>query len=118
MEKVVFETDFADLFGVVTRPRAWPVFRYQNSELRKALDGFQEWNILVVSSRVNKYAQTITKCVTVEMHYHLYVAQGNLQWLEDPFEAENKLVISGLTHLSYILLKSLTTSNVEYTPSR
>ncbi|KAF2578484.1 hypothetical protein F2Q68_00005853 [Brassica cretica] len=30
VEKVIFEVEFADLFGAVTKPKAWPAFRYQD----------------------------------------------------------------------------------------
>ncbi|CAN6826845.1 unnamed protein product, partial [Brassica oleracea var. botrytis] len=80
--KVIFEVDFADLVGAVTKPKAWPAFRYQGVELKKSLVNFQEWTILVVSSRANRCAQAIAKSVTREKRFQSYVAMGNPQWVE------------------------------------
>ena len=90
VEKVIFEVEFADLFGAVTKPKAWPAFRYQGTELRKVLVGFQEWNFLVVSAKANKCAQAIAQSVTMEKRYQSYVAMGNPQWLKELFEADKQ----------------------------
>ncbi|KAG2311336.1 hypothetical protein Bca52824_022893 [Brassica carinata] len=88
VEKVVFEVEFGDLFGAVTKPKAWSAFRYQGNELRKVLAGFKEWDFMVVTSRVNRCAHAIAKSVTTEKRYLSYVARGNPQWLNDLFEAD------------------------------
>ncbi|KAL0668951.1 hypothetical protein Bca4012_031655 [Brassica carinata] len=64
--KVIFEVDFADLVGAVTKPKAWPAFRYQ----------------------ANRCAQAIAKSVTREKRFQSYVAMGNPQWLKELFEAD------------------------------
>ena len=66
MTRVIFEVDFAELFN--------PVFRYQGAELKKVLVNFQEWAIVVVSSRANRCAQAIAKSVTREKRFQSYVA--------------------------------------------
>lgn len=38
MHQVICETEEIDLVGAVLRPKAWPAFRYQGTELRKDLD--------------------------------------------------------------------------------
>lgn len=77
-----------DVVGAVVRPKAWPAFRYQGSELRKALAGFIEGIVADVSSRVNKCAQKIAKSVTMEMRCQSHVVQGISQWLPELFEAD------------------------------
>lgn len=83
--KVIFEVDFADLVGAVTKPKAWPAFRYQGAELKKALVNFQEWSIVVVLSGANRFAQAIAKNVTREKRFQYYVAMGNPQLLKELF---------------------------------
>ncbi|CAN7007641.1 unnamed protein product [Brassica oleracea var. botrytis] len=53
--KSMFRSASVDVVGAVVRPKAWPAFRYQGSELRKALAGFIEGIVADVSSRVNRY---------------------------------------------------------------
>ncbi|KAF3556677.1 hypothetical protein F2Q69_00010629 [Brassica cretica] len=76
-----------DMVGAVVRPRAWPAFRYQGSELRKALAGSIEGSMAGVSSRANRCTQKIAKSVTMEMRCQPYVVQGISQWLPELFEA-------------------------------
>ncbi|WZZ48455.1 hypothetical protein YC2023_048562 [Brassica napus] len=54
-QKGLWEHWSVDVVGAVVRPKAWPAFRYQGSELRKALAGFIEGIVADVSSRVNRH---------------------------------------------------------------
>ena len=76
VERVIFETDFADLVGAVLRQKDWPALRYQSSELRKAVSVFQVWNFRVVPSHANKCAQAIATSATRERWLQSYVAKG------------------------------------------
>nr|VDD04719.1 unnamed protein product [Brassica oleracea] len=90
VEKIVVGESLKSVFQecAVVRPKAWPTFRYQGSELRKALAGFIEGIVADVSSRVNRCAQKIAKSVTMEMRCQSYVVQGISQWLPELFEAD------------------------------
>ncbi|XP_009103405.1 uncharacterized protein LOC103829494 [Brassica rapa] len=90
VEKVIFEVESADLFGAVTKPKAWPAYRYQGTELRKALVGVQGWDFSVVSAKSNRCAHAIAQSVTKEKRHQSYVAMGNPQWLRDLFEADRQ----------------------------
>lgn len=43
--KIIFAFEYADLFGVITRPRAWPSFAHQHSEIILRLAGIQAWRV-------------------------------------------------------------------------
>ncbi|CAN6990201.1 unnamed protein product, partial [Brassica rapa subsp. trilocularis] len=90
VKKVIFEVESADLFGAVTKPKAWPAYRYQGTELRKALVGVQGWDFSVVSAKSNRCAHAIAQSVTKEKRHQSYVAMGNPQWLRDLFEADRQ----------------------------
>lgn len=76
--------------GAVTKPRAWPAFRYEGVELRKALDLIQEWDVQVVNSKVNRCAHAIARSVTREKKYQSYVAQVSPRWLKEMFEEDQQ----------------------------
>ncbi|CAN6835833.1 unnamed protein product, partial [Brassica oleracea] len=65
----------------VLRPKAWPAFRYQETEMRKDLEKINEWSLSGASVRVNRCAAKVADSVTMEMRYQSYVARGALEWL-------------------------------------
>ncbi|CAN7049241.1 unnamed protein product [Brassica oleracea var. botrytis] len=81
LHKVIFETEAMDLVGVVLRPKAWPAFRYQGTELRNALEKINEWSLSGASVRVNICAAKVADSVTMEMRYQSYVARGAPEWM-------------------------------------
>lgn len=79
-----------DLVGVVLKPKAWPSYRYQVSELKKALGKINEWSLKGVSARTNRNAEMVAKSVTVEMKYQSYVASGGPFWLREVLDNEKQ----------------------------
>lgn len=61
VERVIFKTEFSDLFEPVKQQRDWPAFRYQGSELRKALRDLRFWSSRVKSSKANRCAGATAK---------------------------------------------------------
>lgn len=90
LHQVVLETEATDLVGAVMRPKAWPAFRYQGIELRKALKRINGWSLNGVSDRLNKCAGKVAFSVTKEKRYQSYVAQGAPSWLRDLLEADRQ----------------------------
>ncbi|CAG7897124.1 unnamed protein product [Brassica rapa] len=77
-----------DLVGAVLRPKAWPAFRYQETELKKALEKINEWSLTGAAVRLNRCAAkpALADSVTMEMRYQSYVARGVPGWLCDMLE--------------------------------
>lgn len=45
VHKIIFETEALELVRAVLRPKAWPAYRYQESELRKSLVKINDWSL-------------------------------------------------------------------------
>lgn len=89
-KKVIFETEFSDLFGEVKRQMDWPALRYQGSELRKALKDLRLRTHRVITSKANRCAGAIAKSALQVRWFMSYVGQGNSHWLQDLFEADKQ----------------------------
>ncbi|CAF1833555.1 unnamed protein product [Brassica oleracea var. botrytis] len=79
-----------DLVRAVLRPKAWPAFRYQETELRKALEKINVWSLCGVTARLNRCAAKVANSVTMEMRYQSYVARGAPGWMHDLLEADKQ----------------------------
>ncbi|KAG5388724.1 hypothetical protein IGI04_030265 [Brassica rapa subsp. trilocularis] len=105
LHQVFFETEAMDLVGVVLRPKAWPAFRYQRIELKKALEKINEWSLSGAAVRLNRCAAKVAESstgfrrvqrpalaysVTMEMRYQSYVARGVPGWLCDMLEDDKQ----------------------------
>ena len=64
LHQVFFETEAMDLVGVVLRPKAWPAFRYQRIELKKALEKINEWSLSGAAVRLNRCAAKVAESST------------------------------------------------------
>ncbi|VVA89719.1 unnamed protein product [Arabis nemorensis] len=89
--KIIFASDAVDLIGAVIRPPEWPSYRYQSSEVIRALREVDTWELLLEDVSSNQGARQIAKSVTVQERTQSYVAQGGPRWLNDLFEVEQKV---------------------------
>ena len=88
LNKVIFETEDADLVGAVKRPRAWPFYRAYAMEIKTALSNMHEWELEVVSRKSNMITFLIARSVTMDMRLQSYVARGEVAWLRGLFAEE------------------------------
>lgn len=66
MQRVVFALESSFLVGVVNRPKAWPSFSFQASELSLLLSSVLDWKVVLENSRSNRGANLIAKSVTTD----------------------------------------------------
>lgn len=83
IEKVVFSIQEDYLVKVITRPAAWPSFRYQSKELGLSLKSIKDWKFFVENSFSNRGALMIAKSITNDGRLQSYVASGHPAWLGD-----------------------------------
>ncbi|XP_018514383.1 uncharacterized protein LOC108871860 [Brassica rapa] len=88
--KVIFAGEFGDLFGATVRPEEWPSFQVQSSEIRKELEGIEDWKLLVVNREANRGAVFIAQSVTNLGLVNSYVARGPPSWLFEFFVNESR----------------------------
>ncbi|XP_056841869.1 uncharacterized protein LOC130495000 [Raphanus sativus] len=87
---IIFAGEFADLFGALQRPRAWPSFLYQTSVMEKELEGITNWKLKVVTREANKGSSLIAQSVNKYGLINSYVARGHPSWLFEFFVNESR----------------------------
>ncbi|KAG7560018.1 Reverse transcriptase zinc-binding domain [Arabidopsis thaliana x Arabidopsis arenosa] len=85
---VLFAFEPGDLSSAFIRPKAWPSFSYQISELHHFLEKVGTWNVVEEKSAANKGASLIAKSVVKENRFQSYVAVGHPLWLSLLFVGE------------------------------
>lgn len=90
VDKVVFETEVSDIVGAVTRPKAWPAFRYQGSGMRKALNDINVWSVVGGIFSGEQVCSKNCKECSNGMRCQSYVASGSPQWLISLFDDDDK----------------------------
>lgn len=86
LSRVVFGSEATDLIGSVTRPKAWPSFAYQASEIRIALANIDNWSLHSEVSDTNQGAKLIAQSASFGARLHSYVARSYPFWLKETFE--------------------------------
>ncbi|KAG7588150.1 Reverse transcriptase zinc-binding domain [Arabidopsis suecica] len=89
VEKVVFALQEDFLVKAVSRPAAWPSYRYMSMELGLVLSSFRSWKFFLENSFSNRGALLIAKSVTDECRLQSYVAVGHPAWLDGVFNEES-----------------------------
>lgn len=77
--------------GALLRPRAWPSFVLEVTEISNILGGFNNWSLMVEEASMNKEAFLIVQSAVRDDRWHSYVAVGCPSWLEELFEQERSL---------------------------
>lgn len=61
ISQVIFASEANDLMGAVTRPKAWPTFAYQASEIELALSKISGWRLESKTSFTNQSTYLIAQ---------------------------------------------------------
>lgn len=72
VHKVVFALEAKELVRAITRPPAWPSFKFQPSMFVDLLDKIPRWRILLDAKSANRGAFLIAASVTKENHWRLH----------------------------------------------
>ncbi|KAG7550541.1 Ribonuclease H domain [Arabidopsis thaliana x Arabidopsis arenosa] len=88
VERVVFALQEEFLVTLVSRPAAWPSFRFMSMELGLVLGSFRSWKFFLENSFSNRGAFLIAKSVTEECRLQSYVAVCHPVWLDGLFNEE------------------------------
>lgn len=91
---VIFGSEAKDLVGAVTRPKAWPFYAFQASEINLALSTIPTWKLQSETPNTNQCALLIAKSVSFGQQLHSYVGRGYPFWLKKTLV--NDLVPIGL----------------------
>ena len=86
--KVLFAFEPGDLSSAFKRPKAWPSFAYQVSELNHFLGKIGDWKVMEEKVAANKGASLIAQSVVRDNRTQSYVAAGHPHWLHGLFEVE------------------------------
>lgn len=87
-KQVLFSLEDAVVVGALNRPRAWPSFRLQSSDLWHVLASFRFWKVELESHCANRGAFLIARSVIKDLSLQSYVAAGPPFWLSDIFDSE------------------------------
>lgn len=90
LNKVIRAGEFAEIFGAVLKPQAWPSFIFQRDEVLRGLEGILEWKVLVIKKEANRGASFIADSVNERRLVQSYVASGHSAWLEELFHSESQ----------------------------
>lgn len=88
MTKVVFASEATELVCALHRPKAWPSFSFQISEIHHFLEKILDWNLMQEKASANRGAALIAQSIVVEDRFQSYVATGSPLWLRHVFENE------------------------------
>lgn len=88
INRVIFGIQDQVLVDAVSKPKAWPSYRYQSSEAIHALVSLKEWKMFLENGGSNRGATLIAQSVTNDLRLQSYVAAGYPSWLTGLFEGE------------------------------
>ena len=83
ISQVIFSTEAYELIGAVIRPKAWPSFAFQASEINLALSKIRKWKLHVKTAATNLRAYLIAQSASFGRRIHSYVASGAPFWLRN-----------------------------------
>lgn len=89
--KIIFAVEDSTTVEMITRPRAWPSFKYHIHELMIGLARIEWWRIVVEERPTNRGAFLIAQSVTKELRTQSYVATGPPRWLWTLLDSERVL---------------------------
>ncbi|XP_024013803.1 uncharacterized protein LOC112087890 [Eutrema salsugineum] len=90
---IIFASEASELIGALSRPNAWPSFKFQALEISKVLSKISDWKAVYESPSTNKGASLIAKSVTNEDRRQSYVALGYPFWMQNTFIEEGDTVV-------------------------
>jgi len=88
LSKVLFAFEPGDLLFAFVRPKAWPSFALQVSELTHFFEKIGDWKVVEENVVSNKGASLIAQSVVKDGRLQSYVAVGHPLWLHQFFEGE------------------------------
>lgn len=88
INKVIFAINDACVVGLVTRPKRWPLFKFQSLEIMKVLAGTEWWRVLIDVKTTNREADRIAQNVP-NQRTQSYVAVGWMYLDIDQFDRMN-----------------------------
>lgn len=88
LSKVVFASEASDLVCALHRPKAWPSFSFQTSEIHHFLEKILEWKLVEEKVSANRGAALIAQSIVVDNRFQSYVATGFPLWLRHIFDVE------------------------------
>ncbi|KAG7595232.1 hypothetical protein ISN45_Aa01g039400 [Arabidopsis thaliana x Arabidopsis arenosa] len=88
LNRVIFATEGGDLVSAFHRPKAWPSFSFQVSEIRNFLEKILESRLVEEKASANRGASLIALSIVREERLQSYVAVGHPHWLQHVFEEE------------------------------
>ncbi|XP_023632598.1 uncharacterized protein LOC111828569 [Capsella rubella] len=86
--RVIFAVEAKDLVDAVSRPHAWPAFKYQSEVILGDLTQIPFWRLLKENRNANKGAFLIAQSVIREDRSQSYVASSYPSWLHEVFTEE------------------------------
>lgn len=89
LSHVVFGSEAKELVGAVSRPKAWPSFSFQASEIRIALSNIQGWRLQSEIAKTNQASTLIAQSASFGDRLHSYVARGYPFWLKNTLIKDN-----------------------------
>lgn len=88
INRVIFALHDDRIVGLITRPKAWPSFRFHSVELTGCLAAIEWWRIVKEDSGTNRGAFLIAQSVIKTNQLQSYVAAGQPRWLDEIFDSE------------------------------
>ena len=86
--KVVFALEAQDIVGAFRRPKAWPSFTHQVTEINYFLEKIVDWKLVLETVETNRGASLIAQSVVSDFRLNSYVASGHPFWLNGLFVEE------------------------------
>ncbi|RID57148.1 hypothetical protein BRARA_F00546 [Brassica rapa] len=88
VNRVIIAIDDNTLPNVILRPKAWPNFTSQYSDMIKRLRKLEWWRVIKEDRLTNKGAFLIAQSVTKGGYAQSYVAAGAPYWMIETFQNE------------------------------
>lgn len=83
IDRMIFTSEDVDLLGAIIRPKAWPSFIPEVSQIQIELRVFNNWSVQVEEASTNKGETHIAFSAVRDDRRHSYVAMGYPVWLKD-----------------------------------
>lgn len=88
--KITFVGDFKEIFLALQKPHRWPALDYHVRELKRILNGVEEYQLRYVSKEENRGAALIAQSMIRQRRLRSYVATGHPSWLFELFVNESR----------------------------
>lgn len=82
VSRVISVAKATDFIGAITRPSAWPSYKWFSSNILALLNSISSWRLVFENRKKNLGAFLIVQSVTIEDRLQSYVATGYPSWLQ------------------------------------